>query len=334
MKVSKSMVAGDVMITKTVTLSPETHVCDGLACLLKHHISGAPVIGRHQEYLGVFSEKRCMGVFRLAAAIALEKERSRLATVRAKELMATRLVTLSPKMDICDAIGVLLKNRISGAPVLDKNGKFMGVLSERYSMWFLLEAAYEQQPTSNVGPLMNTDFGRVIDADLGLTDVADIFLHQHYRRLIVLDREKPIGLISRRDVLRAGQGLVNVLRNYKLNSPALLQSSDDSEIGGKSVPDAMNAALEKLKPPIVGSFMDKEAQTIEEDTDLLSIAQIFHNTNCRRLPVLRDGKLIGQLSRRDVLKAIYDEVAIAPSRTAALLYLSSIVGPGDVPFSR
>ena len=37
----------------------------------------------------------------------------------AKDLMETRLVTLSLGMDIYDAIAVLLKHRISGAPVVD-----------------------------------------------------------------------------------------------------------------------------------------------------------------------------------------------------------------------
>jgi CBS domain-containing protein len=32
----------------------------------------------------------------------------------AKEIMATKLVTLSPEMDVFDAIGLLLKHSISG----------------------------------------------------------------------------------------------------------------------------------------------------------------------------------------------------------------------------
>ena len=80
--------------------------------------------------------------------------------------------------------------------------------------------------------------------------------------------------------------------------------------------------------------MDTKAHTITQETDLLSIAQIFLNTNYRRLPVLSDGKLVGQVSRRDVLHATYDLMAVAPQREATLLYLSALVDRGDAPISQ
>ena len=82
----------------------------------------------------------------------------------------------------------------------------------------------------------------------------------------------------------------------------------------------------------VRDFMDTKARTILEDTDLLSIAQIFMNTSHRRLPVLRDGKLVGQVSRRDVLAAAHRMLEIAPEPKKAPLYLSSIKRGGDLLF--
>ena len=51
----------------------------------------------------------------------------------------------------------------------------------------------------------------------------------------------------------------------------------------------------------VSAFMDRSAKTINEEVDLLGIAQIFQQTPYRRLPVLTDRKLVGQISRRDLL---------------------------------
>ena len=39
--------------------------------------------------------------------------------ITARDCMTTRLVTLSPEMDVLKAVELLLKNRISGAPVVD-----------------------------------------------------------------------------------------------------------------------------------------------------------------------------------------------------------------------
>ena len=82
---------------------------------------------------------------------------------------------------------------------------------------------------------------------------------------------------------------------------------------------------------MVSTFMNKEPRTITEDTDFLSIAEIFLNTNNRRLPVLHEGELIGQISRRDLLQATYEMAAVPLERDSSLLYLSALVERRDAP---
>ena len=141
---NRPCIARDIMVTDLKTLRPQEHVCDGFARLLQDKVSGAPVIDEEREYLGVFSEKCCMSALTLAARVEPGGESIHPSPTCAKDFM----VTLAPDMDIFDAIGQLLKHRISGAPVLDDAGKFLGVLSERYSMRVLIDAAYDQLPTS------------------------------------------------------------------------------------------------------------------------------------------------------------------------------------------
>ena len=51
--------------------------------------------------------------------------------ILAKDIMITKLITLTPDMDVLEAIGMLLKHRISGAPVLDADHRILGVFSEK-----------------------------------------------------------------------------------------------------------------------------------------------------------------------------------------------------------
>jgi CBS domain-containing protein len=152
----------------------------------------------------------------------------------ARDFMVTDLITLSPHRDVLDAVKLLLKHRISGAPVVEEDGRYLGVFSEKCAMQVLLDAAYEQLPTCEVR-----------------------------------------------------------------------------------------------------AFMDAEAQTISPSTHLLSIAQVFLLTPYRRLPVVEDGKLVGQVSRRDVLQVWMDAMAQVPQRAprARLLYWAALFEHHDAPLA-
>ena len=203
--------AKDIVVTKLVTLPPDRDVFKAMGLLLKHRISGAPVIDDNRKYVGVFSEKCCMSVLTLAIQLADQgdDERGKPAVAKklAKDVMVAKLTTLSPDMDVFQAIGYLLKHRISGAPVVDDQKNLLGVFSERYCMRVLIESANYQLPTAEVSAFMDKDLGRTIPEDTDLLSIAQIFLDTHYRRLPVLRDGKLVGQISRRDVLRVAHKL-------------------------------------------------------------------------------------------------------------------------------
>ena len=57
-----------------------------------------------------------------------------------------------------------------------------------------------------------------------------------------------------------------------------------------------------LKSSPVTKFMTTDVLTVNEDSPLTEIASQFVLLRIRRLPVVRDGKLIGVISRRDLLR--------------------------------
>ena len=319
------VLARDIMVRRLVTLRPEMHVFEGIAHLLKHNITGAPVVDSARNYLGVFSEKCCMSVLTLTARSACAGEKRIAHSLHAKDFMVTRLVTLSPESDVFEVIGQLLKNRISGAPVVDPEQNFLGIFSEKTSMQVLISSAYEQLPTSRVKAFMNKESQRVIAEDANLLAIAQIFLDTPYRRLEVLRDGRLLGQICRRDVLRAQHHLSMYVHDHDDNlarNSWMIHRSDCEE----------EAKREPLPSPEVSSFMDRQARTITEETDFLQIARIFLDTPYRRLPVLRGPELVGQISRRDVLQTAHDLMAIEPEqKEPTLLYLSSLMERGDAP---
>ena len=129
-----------------------------------------------------------------------------LTTMVARDIMKTRLVTLKPTMDVFKAIKMLVKNKISGAPVVDDKGHLLGVFSEKCSMQVLIDASYDGLPTNQVGAFMKTD-PQTTTEDARLLTIANFFLISPWRRLPVLKDGILVGQISRRDVIAAAEKL-------------------------------------------------------------------------------------------------------------------------------
>jgi len=118
-----------------------------------------------------------------------------------QDIMTRKVITLSPDMEIYQAILYLMKHNVSGAPVLD-HGKLIGMLSEKDCMRVFAEAAYDQLPGGTVATYM-VPRPETVEPTTDLFSVAGIFMHRHYRRLPVVSGEELVGIVSRPDVLRA-----------------------------------------------------------------------------------------------------------------------------------
>ena len=121
-----------------------------------------------------------------------------------KNYMITRLITLTRDMDVYFAIGLLLKNRISGAPVIDDNNNLVGILSEKDCLRIFANGSLYDMPGGTVSNFM-TDVVSTVKPNSDLFSVADVFLQHNFRRMPVVKGKKLVGQISRRDVLRAIQ---------------------------------------------------------------------------------------------------------------------------------
>jgi len=54
----------------------------------------------------------------------------------------------------------------------------------------------------------------------------------------------------------------------------------------------------------VADFMTPDVETVDADMNIVDLAQKFVDCGFRRFPVLRNNRLVGQISRRDVLRAL------------------------------
>lgn len=124
--------------------------------------------------------------------------------VRDHMVSAAELHTLSPDVDIYDAVEFLLKHRISGAPVTDGE-KLVGIISEKDCLKLLTEGGVGADiPRGTVEQYMTRKVVS-IPSKMDIYYAAGIFLRNHFRRMPIVDDDKLMGQISRRDILSAVQ---------------------------------------------------------------------------------------------------------------------------------
>ena len=71
--------------------------------------------------------------------------------------MTTRVCTLTPDMDVLQAVDVLLKNRISGAPVVNADNQVVGVLSEKDCLRLVAGGVDGEEATGTVSDFMSPE---------------------------------------------------------------------------------------------------------------------------------------------------------------------------------
>jgi CBS domain-containing protein/HPt (histidine-containing phosphotransfer) domain-containing protein len=117
----------------------------------------------------------------------------------AKDIMTTHVVTVSVDDTVDYAITLMVKHRISGLPVLDKQGRPVGIVSEFDLLELICEGLTEQD---KIVHYMSTGLCGVAAEDSWVT-VADTFRAKHIRRLPVLRDGNLLGIITRHDLMHA-----------------------------------------------------------------------------------------------------------------------------------
>ena len=122
--------------------------------------------------------------------------------ITVRHFMSTEIVSLDPDLDVLKAIHVLLRHDISGAPVVDNSGELVGMLTERDCMKVALDAAFHQQSGGTVRDYMASNV-ETVSAEESIVTLARRFYEDTFLRFPVVDGSGMVGIISRRDVMRA-----------------------------------------------------------------------------------------------------------------------------------
>ncbi|SHG81805.1 CBS domain-containing protein [Bradyrhizobium erythrophlei] len=152
--------------------------------------------------------------------------------MRAHQIMTQHVIAIGADAPIAEALDTMLRHHVSGLPVIDTDGKLIGIISEGD---FIRRAELGTQRKR----------GRWLSFLVGADRVAADFVHAHGRK--------------------------------------------------------------------VGDIMTPDPLTISEDTPLVRIVEIMESNNVKRLPVVRGNRMVGIVTRSDLLPALADLARHGPS---------------------
>jgi CBS domain-containing protein len=118
----------------------------------------------------------------------------------------SNLITFTPDQTIQEVIDTIINKGISGAPVLDKDRKLVGIISEKDCLRIIVDQAYHNLPTSDrkVSDYMTAQV-KVLSSNSDVAEAANEFLRSPIRRLPIVENGVLIGQVSRRDILKAAK---------------------------------------------------------------------------------------------------------------------------------
>jgi CBS domain-containing protein len=144
----------------------------------------------------------------------------------AKNIMTSGVVAVTPETSIGQLSKVLLENKVSGVPVVDGEGKLIGIVSEadiikdnikvQFPFYFdpLMVSGYvvdfekynediKDYLNSKVETIMNHRV-KTVNPSTSISEIADIMVSNKVNRIPVIDENKKVvGIITRADIIKS-----------------------------------------------------------------------------------------------------------------------------------
>jgi len=134
--------------------------------------------------------------------------------------MSKKVLTISPKTSFEEIVKVLVKNKISGVPVMDKNQKIVGIVSEKdlFHKLFPSQKAFYKDPEyfmnfdrleNDAKAVLSIKAKKImskkviyVEPDDHILKAVSLFVMHNIRRLPVLNKGRIVGIVTTNNIYR------------------------------------------------------------------------------------------------------------------------------------
>ncbi len=272
------------IIKRTITISPNASILDAREILLRHNLKRLVVIDSKKCPIGIITEK---DIAKTIYALGDKPIKS----VKVSGFMSKKLITVKKTDSIYDCAKLMKKNRIGSIIVLGNNGILEGLITKTDLASIFLTHAISPLKVSKI---MTRNVITAMPGD-SLLYVESLLIHNRISRIVIQRNRIPVGIITYRDFVPAKlpywlsqSADPKEVENYKMNSPNEFQVNQMNHLLHFKAVDIMSS-----NPITVG---------VDEDVGVAVLLMIRNRIS--GLPVVKNSKLVGIITKTDIVNAI------------------------------
>jgi CBS domain-containing protein len=311
----------EIMTRTVTTVHPEAPLAEVVEKLLDKDYTALPVVDETGHVVGIISDTDLLERGDMEVSLSLKKAvdpdlaRALIACLRqvtktVAQVMTSEPVTIGPHASLSEAARLMSKQNLKRLPVVDADGRLLGVLG-RLDILTALAAGYLPQeasprPTSphpvsprTVADVMDPSVPTVSPQAL-LSEVLALLASTRVKRVVVVDAERHVvGIISDSDL---------VARLSPETHPGILEHLVSKFPFGALSAEA-RSHLQKAKGKTAADLMTRAVVTLTTENSIGMALALSAEKHIKRFPVVdAAGRLVGIVGRSELLAALVGEV--------------------------
>ncbi|MDV0446477.1 Inosine-5'-monophosphate dehydrogenase [Methanosarcinaceae archaeon Ag5] len=267
----------NIMSAPVYVVGPDETVARARNLMMKHKV-GSILVVDGDAVAGIFTKSDLK--VRLFEEEAAWKRRP-IDQIPIKSICSADVVTVSPNTSVFEAAKIMAEKGIDHLPVVDK--EIMGIVSKTDIVRFVAESG-----TGSEVMVLDSMSGKAVTVNTNHTinHIIGEMEKNNVQKVIVMDNnEKAVGIVSIKD-LSANDLLADVV----------------SEKNGKNKKDKSRRYAIDL--PFVAEDLMTHIITVDVSAPITTAAKKIIDNNVASLPVTKNGKIAGMISRDDIIKSI------------------------------
>ena len=272
------------LIRKSITVGPNTTLLKTREILLKNKIKRVIVVDKRKP-IGIITEKDI-------AKKIYELGSKPIKSVKAKDFKPRKLFTLTRENTVRECAKMMKRNRISVVIILNKDKTLGGIITKTDLVTVFLT---KESLVIKVSKIMKKELVTAAPSD-PILHVESLLIKYGISRVIIKRNQKPIGIITFRDFIPA-------------KIPQwIAESADPREVQEykfkKGLEETHSNEMSYLFPFHSTDIMTPSPITIDGDKDVKDAILLMIRHNISGLPVVKKSKLVGIITKSDIVNAL------------------------------